>query len=113
LAGTTSEANVLVGLVEVIRVIQRTKGGFTSCLLDRHEAVCLGKRVPGMKTDAEVESRHQYGRESSDIKRKYPAQNIDFADDQFSVPCIDRSEVEAQKHLLDRSIAAHGGFEDA
>jgi hypothetical protein len=53
------------------------------------------------------------GRESADIERKYPAQNIDFADDEFSAPYIDKSELEAQKHLLDRSIAAHGGFEDA
>jgi hypothetical protein len=72
-----------------------------------------GKAGARDETDAEVESRHQYGRESSDIKRKYPAQNIDFADDEFSVPYIDKSELEAQKHLLDRSIAAHGGFEDA
>jgi hypothetical protein len=90
-------------------VIQRTKDGFTSCLLDRHEDVRLGKRVPGMKPTP----KSSIGRESADIRRKYPAQNIDFADDQFSASCIDKSELEAQKHLLDRSIAAHGEFGDA
>jgi hypothetical protein len=45
-----------------------------------------------------------------DIKRKYPAQNIGFSDDP-NAAYIAKSEPEAQKHLLDRSTAAHGGFE--
>jgi hypothetical protein len=61
------------------------------------------------------------GGEVADIKRNNPAQNIDFADEEFVVVfaphfdsgCIGKSEPQARKHLLDRSTTAHGGFEDA
>jgi hypothetical protein len=62
------------------------------------------------------------GGEAADIKRNNPAQNIDFADEEFAVVVLRRhfdsgrigkSEPEARKHLLDRSAPSHGGFEDA